>query len=131
SGEFPVSQDQRNSVRTRIRYDLNTRVWLAFGGTYDSGLPIDFNGTYEQALAEYGQAIVNRINFINYRTRPLMSLNASLGVILNKSERYPVRFQIDGMNLTDRLNVIDFAGLFSGTAIALSRSVNARLQVNF
>lgn len=131
SGEFPVSQDQRNSVRARIRYQLNSRVWLAFGGTYDSGLPIDFSGTYEQALAQYGPAIVNRINFTNYRPFPLVSFNASMGVLLNKSERYPVRFQIDGTNLANQVNVLDFAGLFSGTAIGLSRSINARLQVNF
>ncbi len=131
SGEFPVSQDQRNSIRARLRYDVSPRVWLAFGGAYDSGLPIDFEGTYQQALAQYGQAIVDRIDFSNYRTRPLASLNASLGLTLHRSERYPVRLQIDGTNLTDRLNVINFAGLFSGTAIALPRSVNARLQVSF
>ncbi len=131
SGEFPVSQDQRNSVRARIRCDLTPRLWLAFGGTYDSGLPIDFDGTYQQALQQYGPNIVNRINFGNYRPRPLGSLSASLGLLLNKSEKFPARFQIDGTNLTNEINVIDFAGLFSGTAIAGSRSVNARLQVNF
>lgn len=131
SGVFPVSQDERNAIRARTRCDLTSRLWLAFGGTYDSGLPIDFSGTYDQALDEYGLAIVRRIDFAAYRTKPLLSLNASLGVVLSKSERYPVRFQIDGTNLTDRLNLINFAGLFSGTAIAVSRSVDARLQVNF
>ncbi|MDQ6705783.1 MAG: TonB-dependent receptor, partial [Acidobacteriota bacterium] len=130
-GSFPVSQGERNAVRARVRYDLTSRLWLAFGGTYDSGLPIDFAGSYDQALAEYGLATVRRIDFAANRTRPLLSLNASLGVVLSRNERYPVRFQIDGTNLTDRLNLIDFAGLFSGTAIAVSRSVNARLQVNF
>jgi hypothetical protein len=131
TGVFPVSQDQRNSVRVRIRCDLTSRIWLAFGGTYDSGLPIDFTGTYEQALAQYGADIVNRINFGNDRPHPLGSLNASLGLLLNKGEKYPVRFQIDGTNLTNEINVIDFAGLFSGTAIGPSRSVAARLQFNF
>ena len=42
-----------------------------------------------------------------------------------------MRFQIDGTNLTDSLNVIDFEGLFSGTAIGAMRSVNARLQFSF
>ncbi len=131
SGVFPVSQDERNALRVRIRCDLTPRLWVAFGGTYDSGLPIDFTGTYENALAQYGPAIVNRINFGNYRPRPLGSLNASLGILLNKSDRYPARFQIDGTNLTNEVNVLDFAGLFSGTAVAISRSVMARLQFNF
>lgn len=131
SGSFPVSQGERNALRARVRCDLTSRLWLAFGGTYDSGLPIDFAGSYDQALAEYGLATVRRIDFAADRTRPLLSIDASLGVVVSRNERYPVRFQIDGTNLTDRLNLIDFAGLFSGTAIAASRSVNARLQVNF
>ncbi len=131
SGEFPVSQEERNAVRARVRYDVTPRLWLAFGGTYDSGLPIDFQGDYQQAVAQYGPDIVNRINFGNFRPFPLVSLNASLGYLIHKSERYPVRFQIDGTNLTDQLNVINFAGLFSGTAIGISRSVNARLEFNF
>ena len=131
SGVFPVSQEQRNTVRARIRYDISSRVWMAIGATYDTGLPIDFDGTYQQAAQEYGQAILNRVNFSNYRPRPLFSLNASLGVAVRKSEKHPVRLQIDGTNLTNEINVIDFAGLFSGTAIGISRSVDARLQFGF
>ncbi len=131
SGVFPVSQDQRNTVRARVRYELTSRVWVAAGGTYDSGLPIDFDGTYAEAAQEYGQAILNRINFSDFRPRPLFSLNVSLGIILSKSEKHPMRFQIDGTNLTNEINVIDFAGLFSGTAIGPPRSVNARLQFGF
>jgi hypothetical protein len=131
SGVFPVSQDQRNTVRARWRYDINRRVWTAIGGTYDSGLPIDFDGTYQEAAQQYGQAILNRVNFSDYRPRPLFSLNASLGVVLRNREKHAVRLQIDGTNLTNEINVIDFAGLFSGTAIGISRSVDARLQFEF
>ena len=42
-----------------------------------------------------------------------------------------VRLQADLLNLTNRLNVIDFAGLFSGTALAPPRSVAVRLQAEF
>ena len=131
SGVFPVSQDQRNTARARFRYDITPRVWTAIGGTYDSGLPIDFDGTYQEAAQQYGQAILNRVNFSDFRPRPLFSLDASLGVILRKSEKLPVKLQVDGANLTNEINVIDFAGLFSGTAIGISRSVDARLQFQF
>ena len=132
NGVFPVSQEQRNAVRTRFRYDVSSRFWLAFGGTYDSGLPIDFGGTEADAVAQgYTQNILNRVNFSDLRPRPLWSLNASAGVIISKNEKHPVRFQIDGTNLTDSLNVINFAGLFSGTAIGVRRSVDARLQFAF
>ncbi|HMF77055.1 MAG TPA: TonB-dependent receptor [Bryobacteraceae bacterium] len=132
NGVFPVSQEERNAVRARFRYELSARFWLALGGMYDSGLPIEFGGTEADAIAQgYSQNILNRINFSNLRPRPLWSLNASAGVILRKSEKYPMRFQIDGTNLTDSLNVVNFAGLFSGTAIGIGRSVNARLQMSF
>jgi hypothetical protein len=129
---FPVSQEQRNAVRARLRYDLSSRFWLAFGGTYDSGLPIDFGGTEADAAAQgYTQNILNRVNFEDLRPRPLWSLNASAGFIISKSEKYPLRLQFDGTNLTDSLNVINFAGLFSGTAIGIGRSFDTRLQFSF
>jgi hypothetical protein len=42
-----------------------------------------------------------------------------------------MQFQIDGQNLTDVLDVIDFGGLFSGNAIGPSRSVAMRLTTSF
>jgi len=42
-----------------------------------------------------------------------------------------MRFQIDGQNLTNVLDVIDFGGLFSGNAIGPSRSVMLRLTTSF
>ncbi len=130
-GVFPVSQAQRNTVRARYRYQITPRVWAAIGGTYDSGLPVDFDGTYQQAAAEYGQSILNRVNFSDYRARPGFTLNASIGVILRQREKMKVRFQADALNITNQLNVIDFAGLFSGTALAAPRSVSCRLQADF
>jgi hypothetical protein len=42
-----------------------------------------------------------------------------------------MQFQIDGQNLTNVLDVIDFGGLFSGNAIGPSRSFGLRLTTNF
>ena len=41
------------------------------------------------------------------------------------------RSQVDGQNLTNTVNVIDFGGLFSGSAIDPSRSFALRLTTNF
>jgi hypothetical protein len=38
-GRFWDSQDQRNTVRARFRYDLTPRLWVGVGGEYGSGLP--------------------------------------------------------------------------------------------
>lgn len=131
SGHFPDSQDQRNTVRGRVRYQATRRFWLAGGVQFDSGLPFDFAGTYDEALAEYGQQVVNRVNFPRGRIDPAFQLNASAGVDIHRSDRWKAQLQIDGENLTNVLDVIDFGGLFSGNAIGPSRSVAARLTTNF
>jgi outer membrane cobalamin receptor len=131
TGAFPVSQDQRNTVRARVRYQVTKRIWTAFGGTYDSGLPTEFTGTYADAATQYGQNILNRVNFSDLRARPGFTLNASAGVILKQKEKRAIRLQVDVTNLTNQLNVIDFAGLFSGTALAPPRMASGRVQFEF
>jgi hypothetical protein len=61
----------------------------------------------------------------------LLSVNASIGADLHKSEKAVTRLQVDGENLNNRLNVIDFGGLFSGNAIAPARSFALRLNTSF
>jgi hypothetical protein len=53
------------------------------------------------------------------------------GLFSAKSEKHSVRFWFDGTKLTNQINVIDFAGLFSGTAIGPSRGVEGRLRFGF
>ena len=131
SGVFPVSQDERNTVRARLRYQAAKRIWVAMGGTYDSGLPTEFTGTYQDAAAQYGQNILNRVNFSALRARPGFTLNAAAGVILKQKEKKSLRLQLDVTNLTNQLNVINFAGLFSGTALAPPRMASGRVQFEF
>jgi hypothetical protein len=131
NGHFPDSQDQRNTLRTRFQYQLLPRIWLAAGAEYGSGLPFEYRGTEADALARYGPQVVSRINFERGRIRPLLAVDASLGADVYKGERMNMRFQVDGGNLNNRLNVIDFGGLFSGNAIAPARTVTMRLNTRF
>jgi hypothetical protein len=131
TGHFPDSQDQRHSLRGRLRYQVKPRFWIAGGIQYDTGLPFDINSTPQQALAEYGQQVIDRINFGRQRIYPAFQVNASAGADVYKSDRMTMRFQIDGQNLTNILNVIDFGGLFSGNAIGPSRSAAMRLTSAF
>jgi outer membrane receptor protein involved in Fe transport len=128
---FPISQDQRNSVRGRFRCQIAPRLWAALGGSYGSGLPVEFTGDREDAIATYGQRIVDRVNLERGRMRPNFSLDASLGVNLWREAEKTIRIQGDILNLTNRLNVINFAGLLSGTALAAPRSFGIRLQAEF
>jgi hypothetical protein len=131
TGHFPDSQDQRNTVRGRLRYQAASRVWIAGGFQFDSGLPFQFDGDPSTVLAQYGQQVLDRINFNRGRIDPALQLNASAGVDIFKSDRVTMRLQADGQNLNNILNVIDFGGLFSGNAIGQPRSFSLRLTTTF
>jgi hypothetical protein len=131
SGHFPASQDQRNTVRTRVQYQFTHRLWAAGGADYGSGLPFQFQGTEQEALQQYSQAVVDRVNFNRGRVKPNFDVNASLGIDLHTSEKATIRLQADGENLNNRLNLIDFNGLFSRNAIGPSRSYFLRLSTDF
>ncbi len=130
-GHFPDSQDQRNTLFTRWRYQMKPRLWIAGGVQYGTGLPFEFDGDPAQVLAEYGQAVLDRVNFARGRIYPSLVISASAGCEVYRSERLNVRFQADGQNLTNVLQLIDFGGLFSGNAIGPSRSFALRLNTTF
>jgi outer membrane cobalamin receptor len=131
TGRFWVSQDQRATVRTRFRYDFTKRFWGGVGAEYGSGLPFEFEGTEADAAATYSQQVLDRVDFDKGRVRPSLSIDATLGATLYKKEKFNMRIQADAENLNNRLNVIDFGGLFSGNAIAPSRSWFLRLTTAF
>lgn len=139
SGHIPGSQDQRHTIRGRLRYQVAPRLWLAGGLQYDTGLPFEFQcpdgETIQQCAADqsavYGQDVVDRLNLDRGRVIPSFQVNASAGVELYKSEHADVQLQADGENLGNVLDVIDFGGLFSGNAIGPPRTYFLRLSTNF
>ena len=139
SGFFPISQDQRNTVRGRLRYQIARRLWVAGGVQFDSGLPFQFQCdpslTLDQCIAgevqTYGQQVVDRVNFAQGRIYPTFQVSASAGADVYRSERLNMRFQVDATDLTNVVDVIDFGGLFSANAIGPSRSVALRLTTSF
>jgi outer membrane receptor for Fe3+-dicitrate len=131
TGRFPVSQDQRNTVSARFRYQVVPRAWVALGGSYGSGLPTEFDGTIQDAVQQFGQQIVDRVNLDRGRVKPSLSLGVSVGTELVRKEHLLMRLQADVQNFNNRLNVINFAGLFSGTGIAPPRSYDVRLGIEF
>jgi outer membrane receptor protein involved in Fe transport len=128
---FDVSQDQRHTLRGRVSAQLASGGWVALAAAYDSGLPFEYTGTPEEALAQFGPRIVERVDFDTGRVRPSLSVDASGGVTLFKKGAVALKVQADVRNLTGRLRVINFAGLFSGTALAAPRSVAVRARVEF
>ena len=132
--KFPISQDIRNVVNGYVRYQLLSRLWTAWTATYTSGLPVedpDELPDMDFLIAQYGANVVNKVNFDRGRVRPSFSLNASVGLDLMRGEKRKIKLQADVTNVTDRLNVINFTGLLSGTAVASPRSASGRLRFDF
>jgi len=130
-GHFPASQDQRNTFRGRLRYQLAPRLWVAGGADFNSGLPFEFVGDPATVLAQYGPEVLGRLNFERGRIDPSFKVNASVGVMLHHSEHSNTVLQFDGVNLSNTLDVLDFGGLFSGNAIGPPRSAFMRLTSTF
>ena len=127
--EFPLTQDQRHTIRGRATYQFSPSTWIAVGGTYGSGLPFeDFEGTPEEAAEQFGQEVLDRVNFETGRVRPNASLDIAAGITVGTWAKSALRLQAEVRNLTNRFDVINFAGLFSGTALAAPRSFSVRLR---
>jgi len=131
TGHFPDSQDQRNTVRDRIRYQVAPRLWFALGSDYNSGLPFQPDLTPQQYATEYGEVVINHLNFVRDRISPYFTQNASVGAELYRREKLSIRLQADAQNLSNALEVIDFGGLFSGNALGPSRQYTFRLVTSF
>jgi len=131
TGHFPDSQDQRQTVRARVRYQAAPRLWIALGCDYNSGLPFQPDLTPQQYATEYGEVVINHLNFNRDRVSPYLTENVSVGANLYRREKRSVRLQADAENVSNALELIDFGGLFSGNAIGPSRSFSLRLTTDF
>lgn len=131
AGRFPITQDQRNTVRTRVQCHISSRLWIALSGSYESGLPTEFDGTPEDALQQFGPQITSRVDFARGRVRPSFAFTPAAGADLIKHEHWTTSLQAQVQNVANRFNLINFAGLFSGTGIAPPRSYAVRLVSTF
>ena len=127
-----ISQDQRHTVHGQVRYQPWSRFWMSFGASYGSGLPVELSGEDVATLVQqFGQQVVDQVNLDAGRVKPSLSVNVSGAVELYHKEARSLRLQGDIRNLGDRLNVINFASLFSGTAIGAPRQFTLRLRYDY
>jgi outer membrane cobalamin receptor len=132
TSKFAVTQDQRNSLRARVRFQAPWHAWLAMGAQYGSGLPADIGkANPSDLLAAFGRQILDRVDFARGRVKPNFSLDAAAGAETYHKEQRSAALQIQVANLANRLNLINFASLFSGTALGEPRSVSASLRLTF
>ncbi|WP_348268657.1 TonB-dependent receptor [Edaphobacter paludis] len=133
TSRFPISQDQRNTLRAQVRWTPLPRLWAGAHAQYNSGLPVELDSDtdQDQLRKAYGDQIVDAVNFDRGRVRPSSSIDLSGGIhLLRRGDRdMQMEFHVD--NLGNRVNVINFASLFSGTAVGVPRSYQARLSFAF
>jgi hypothetical protein len=131
TGHFPDTQDQRQTIRARAHYQAAPRLWFALGCDYNSGLPFQPDLTPQQYATEYGQVVINHLNFTRDRISPYFTQNLTVGADLLKREKFTTRFQGDIANVGNTLELIDFGGLFSGNAIGPGRQYTFRILTTF
>ena len=141
--EFPISQDQRNTVAAMIRFQFHPRIWASASYRYGSGLPVeleddddddgeeDDDSDVDTESQPISQALLDQINFERGRVRPNLSVDLSIGARIWTNGSREATMQFDVRNVTDRLNVINFSGLFSGTALAPGRQITTQLRFRF
>jgi outer membrane receptor protein involved in Fe transport len=136
TGSVSITQDQRHTFRAQARYDINSRVWAAATVRYGSGLPVEIveiedERDLDELEAQYGEEILERVDFEAGRVQSNVTIDGGIGAELWRTDRRRLMLRAEFANLANRLNVINFAGLFSGTAIAPPRSASVRLQYEF
>jgi hypothetical protein len=94
-------------------------------------LPFEPDLSPQQYALQYGQEMINHLNFVRDRIHPYFTQNAAVGADLYQREQRSVRLQADATNLSNTLEVIDFGGLFSGNALGPSRQYTFRLATTF
>jgi hypothetical protein len=129
----PISQDQRHTARARLRYQLAPRAWTAAVVRYGSGLPVELGDEVglDDLVAHFGSAVVDRVALEAGRLRPNVAVDWGAGVELWRRGKRRIELRAEIANLTNRLNVVNFTGLFSGTAVAPPRTANVRVRLEF
>ncbi len=137
---FSISQDQRNTVSALFRVQPERRLWFSSGVRYGSGLPVeledDDDGSDDPSQGDadtqqISQAILDRVNFDRGRLRSVFSVDVSLGLLLWEEQDRSVSIQFDLRNATNHFNVINFSGVFSGTALGPGRQFTVQTKLRF
>jgi hypothetical protein len=96
-------------------------------------LPFEIDGPVNANFLaqQYSSRILDQINFARGRVHPSSSIDVAGGLEIVHSDKMRLHFQADIFNIANRLNLINFAGIFSGTALDAPRSFTLRLRSEF
>lgn len=130
---FVNDHDQRNSEQFRMLYtNERTGMFAAFGGRYDSGVPVEIESTRADFEQEgISPRFLDEINFERGRIRPRAIFDFTTGIDLLRRERTSLSAQFDVQNLTNKLFLYNFESVLSGTHVGYPRLFSGRVTVRF
>src|SRR5262249_21275845 len=78
TSKFASSQDQRNTLRGQVRCQATRKLWIALGGAFGSGLPVEVDSSaidLDFLRSQFGSAILGQVNFDKGRVRSNFSVD--------------------------------------------------------
>jgi len=128
--KFIPDQDVRNVASFAVTYNSAERRWFAaFGGRYESGVPLEVD---DERLAQLMNTPgADLVNFDRSRVRPWAIFNLQAGWHLLRKEKYAVRLEANIENILNHRFAYNFGSPFEGTHFGHPRLVGARMTVTF
>jgi hypothetical protein len=87
AGDIAITQDQHHTIRGRLRYDINPRIWAAASIRYGSGLPVEIedNADEDILISQFGEEILGRVNLEAGRVRSISDQESGYGAVISTS----------------------------------------------
>jgi outer membrane receptor protein involved in Fe transport len=126
--KFTPDHDQRHAVSTEVSYEHGPRgFWVALGGRYRSGTPLEVQEEELPELAERPGA--DLVDFEAQRVKPYAVFDVQAGQRLIRRRGVELSARASIFNITDARYAFNFGNPFSGTHFGAPRSVRLDLRL--
>jgi outer membrane receptor protein involved in Fe transport len=126
--KFTPDHDQRHALTAELSYEDDRRgLWLALGGRFRSGTPLEVSEEGLAALREGAGA--DLVDFEQVRVKPYTVFDVQAGQRIIRRERFELSARASVLNLTDERYAFNFGNPFSGTHFGAPRSLGLELRL--
>ena len=126
--KFTPDHDQRHALSGQISYENERRgLWVAVGGRYRSGTPLEVSDEKLVTLAERPGA--DLVDFEQQRVKPYAVFDVQAGQRLIRRRRFELSARASVLNLSDTRYAFNFGNPFSGTHFGARRGARLDLRL--